>query len=111
MPKPDEALLKHMLDACRDMAEILVGRTRSDLDTDKLLYNAVIRLVLVVGEAAARIGPATRERLPGPPWTLMAATRNRLVHGYYDIDPDRLWITASESLPALRRELEASGLV
>jgi uncharacterized protein with HEPN domain len=40
-------------------------------------------------------------------WTAIAGTRNRLVHGYFDIDADIVWKTASEEIPELRRALES----
>ncbi|MGH8984647.1 MAG: HepT-like ribonuclease domain-containing protein, partial [Acidimicrobiia bacterium] len=51
----------------------------------------------------------TRARYPEAPWSLAARTRDRLTHRYFEIDLDRLWSTATESLPALLAALRAPG--
>jgi uncharacterized protein with HEPN domain len=47
--------LRHMLDHAREAAELARGRSRTDIDTDRLLQLALTRLVEIVGEAASRV--------------------------------------------------------
>jgi uncharacterized protein with HEPN domain len=81
-------------------------RRREDLDTDAVLAAALERFIEVVGEAASRVSPTTRERLSGIPWTEIVGMRNRLIHGYASVDHDVVWTVVSRDLPALVSTLE-----
>jgi len=71
-----------------------------------------VRLLEVVGEAAARVSPATQSRIPDVPWPQIVGMRNRLIHGYDDVDFAILWeIVAVDLLklvPAVEQHLDAS---
>jgi uncharacterized protein with HEPN domain len=62
------------------------GRSRADLDADEMLTQALVRLLEILGEAAKQIPEAIREAQPQIPWRQMAGTRDRLIHGYFDVD-------------------------
>jgi len=66
-------------------------RSRADLDGDRQLNLALVRLVEIIGEAAKRVGPARREAHPQIPWTQIIGTRDRLIHGYDRVNFDILW--------------------
>lgn len=62
---------------------------------------AIVRALEVLGEAASGVSLATRETTPDIPWNLIVATRNRLIHGYFDVNPTIVWRTATEEVPSL----------
>ena len=95
-----------MLDHSREAIAFVVGKTRRDLDHEGLLQLGLVRLIEIVGEAAARVSEQTQNACPGIPWAQIVGTRNRLIHGYDFVDHDILWQTVQEDLPALIRELE-----
>ena len=64
----DQARLRHMLDHASEAVGLVKGRTREDLDTDRLLNLSLVRLLEIVGEAAARLSPETRNGSPHIPW-------------------------------------------
>ena len=68
---------------------------------------ALVRLVEVVGEAAARVPEDFRCRYPEVPWRQTVALRNRLIHGYDVIDFDILWTIVNQDLPELIKALAA----
>ncbi len=92
---------RHMLDNARQASAIASKRTRSDLDTDEMLSLALVRLLEVIGEAANRIPDEERVHHPEIPWVQIIGMRNRLIHGYFDIDLDRVWDTVVDDLPPL----------
>jgi len=94
-----------MLEAAAAAARFMQGRTRDDLGSDQMLLFAVVRALEVVGEAASKVSPAARGSLPGLPWRAMVAMRNRLIHGYFDIDTEVVWATTQVELPALIDQL------
>jgi len=105
LPDADLIRLHHMLDAALEVMEFARGRSRSDLDTDRMLCRAVVHDIELVGEAASRVSAATQERYHSVPWASIIAMRNRLIHGYLDIDLDRVWDTITVDLPSLIAEL------
>ena len=98
--------LRHMLDAAREAAQMAQGRTRADLDTDRPLNLSLVRLLEVVGEAASRVPVGERLKYTGIPWVQIVGLRNRLIHGYDNVDFDILWEIITHDLPPLIAELE-----
>jgi uncharacterized protein with HEPN domain len=90
-----------MLDYAREATAMVRGRSRAELDTDRQLNLALVRLVEIVGEAAARVPEDFRQRYPQVPWRQTVALRNRLIHGYDVIDFDILWVILRQDLPDL----------
>ena len=93
--------LRQMRDHAHEVAELVRGRTRGDLDSDRLLALAVVRLLEIIGEAAARVPAEERARRPGIPWASIVGLRNRLVHGYDEVDHDIVWEIVTTDMPSL----------
>ena len=107
MPHGDDGVrLHHMLDAARKAVAYTRGRTRADLDEDELLALALVRLLEILGEAAKGVSEDFGRRHPRVPWKEMAGTRDRLIHGYFDVDFDVVWAIISSDLPPLITGLE-----
>ena len=66
-----------------------------------------MRLLEIVGEAAAKVSPEARTKFPAIPWSEIVGLRNRLIHGYDSVDFDVLWRIVESDLPALVRVLSA----
>ena len=106
MPRDrDRVRLLHMLEHAREAIRLADGRTRQDLDADRVLSLAVVRLLEIVGEAAARVSPGARDEHPAVPWSEIVGLRNRLIHGYDSVDMDVVWSIIESDLPALVRAL------
>ena len=101
MPPDDVIRLRHMIDAAESAQQFVAGRSRGDLDSHSMLLFAPVRAIEIVGEAASRISPDARMALPSIPWAEIISMRNRLAHGYFDIDADILWKTATVEIPEL----------
>jgi uncharacterized protein with HEPN domain len=96
-----------MIEAVETARNFVSGRTRADLDTDRMLVFALVRAIEVVGEAAGRVTRATQSAARDIPWALVVSMRNRLIHAYFDIDHNVVWKTATEELPDLLPKLRA----
>ena len=105
-PKNARVRLIHMLEACDRTARLVEDRTRGDLDADEMLRLALQYLVLTLGEAAKNIPQEIQAKVPGIPWRAVAASRDRMAHGYFDINLDILWIMVSVDIPKLREALK-----
>jgi uncharacterized protein with HEPN domain len=73
---------------------------------DIQLQDSVIRRIEILGEAARRVSPATREALPEVPWAGMVGMRNLMIHDYDDLDLEIVWATVQHDLPDLIARLE-----
>ena len=100
-----EVSLRQMLEHAEEAISLAEGKSRTDLDTDRTLCLALLKLVEIVGEAARRIPEEEQEKHPGIPWPEIIAMRNRLVHAYDSINLDVLWNIVRKDLPQLANEL------
>ncbi len=98
--------LRHMLDAARKAIDFTKECTRADLNKDEKLALSVVRLLEILGEAAKNVSDQCREEYPQIPWRQIAGTRDRLIHGYFDIDLDIVWKIVSVDLASLAAQLE-----
>lgn len=105
MRDEDRIRVRHMLDAIESARRFTERRQREDLDTDEMLLFAVIRAIEILGEAAGKVGEDVRSRSPSIPWSAIVAMRNRLIHGYFDIDTEVVWNTVSTELPRIEPAL------
>jgi uncharacterized protein with HEPN domain len=75
-----------------------------------LNFDATVRNLELIGEAATHIPDAVRAANPQIPWRQVIATRNRLIHGYLGIDNDTLWSIVRDDILPLRDKLQALRL-
>jgi uncharacterized protein with HEPN domain len=107
MSKAEDAIrLCHMLDAATKIKEFVAGYEKVDFKKDEKSSLAVVRLLEVLGEAAKSLSEECRGNYPQIPWRQIAGTRDRLIHGYFDIDLDIVWNIVYSDLPALIVQLE-----
>jgi uncharacterized protein with HEPN domain len=102
----DRSRLTHMLHHAVEAVEMTRGKVRVDLDRERTLNLALVRLLEIVGEAAGRIPKETRQHYPNIPWRDIVGLRNRLIQGYDEVDFDILWEIVREDLPKLITELQ-----
>ena len=96
-----------MLAAARKAVSLTQGRARSDLDDNDVLALALTHLLEILGEAAKGVSAETKERHPDLPWSQMAVTHDRLIHGYFSVDLDIVWQIVRYDLPPVVAALEA----
>ncbi|MHC3433103.1 HepT-like ribonuclease domain-containing protein [Delftia lacustris] len=105
--------LDHIQQAAIDARSFVEGLTKEDFFADKRSQQAVIMSFIIIGEAATKAmdGYAKfTQAHPEVPWRSMRNMRNRMAHGYFDINLDVVWETVQEWLPALLRQLPAVRL-
>lgn len=102
----DAVRLRHMLDATLEAMSFASGRTRADLDHDRMVTLALVKCIEIIGEAASHVTADTQRKHQDIPWRRITGMRNRLIHAYADVDLDVVWATIANDLPALRATLE-----
>ena len=106
MFKDDLIRLRHMIDAAKEAVELASGKSKCDIENERMLNLSLVRLIEVVGEAANQVSTEGRNRYPSIPWLQIIGMRNRLIHGYDEIDFEILYQTVTQDLPQLIAELE-----
>jgi uncharacterized protein with HEPN domain len=106
--KPDDRVrLMHMIDAASEALGFIQGRSRADLDSDRMLTLALVRSIEVIGEAASKVSTDLRSEYRDVPWSEIIGMRHKLIHGYFDINLNVLWSTLTIDLPELERQLQS----
>lgn len=83
------------------------GLDQAGFEASTLNYDATLRNLELIGEAATHIPDAVRQAHDAIPWRMLVATRNRLIHGYLGIDNDTLWSIVQDDVPPLLQQLKA----
>lgn len=102
--------LDHMRQAAADACAFVQGMAQDEFRRDRRSQQAVIMSLIIVGEAATRVMdsyPAFAKAHPQVPWRGMRGMRNRIAHGYFDINLDVVWDTVQTALPQLLEQLAA----
>ncbi len=102
--------LDHIQQAATDARSFVEGMAKDDFLADKRTQQAVIMSLIVIGEAATKVMDGYVEFTQAHadvPWRSMRNMRNRMAHGYFDINLDVVWETVQEWLPALLQQLPA----
>ncbi len=90
-----------MLSAMKEIFSFIKEKKRSDLDKDRMLALSLIKEIEIIGEAADQISNTFKEKNDQIPWRDIIDMRNRLIHGYCDIDYDVVWDTITYNLKPL----------
>ena len=104
--RDDTVPMRHMLDYAREAVTFVSGKSRGDLDRDRVLQLALTRVITIVGEAARRVSPEGRARYAGIPWQDAIGARNKIMHGYEFVDYDIVWQIITVEFPQLIESLE-----
>ena len=99
--KRDASYLWDMLEACQSITRLVQATTFEQLLGDEMRLRALERLFEIVGEAARRVSPGTRQAQPQVPWTNVIAMRNVVSHEYDRLDYRKMWDTATTDVPHL----------
>jgi uncharacterized protein with HEPN domain len=97
--------LQDMVDMMGTLAQLTAGMSFAQFEQDQRTRLAVTKAIEIVGEAAKGVPAPVRNRHPKVPWKQMAGMRDRLSHGYFGIDFDIVWKTATGLIPALLPQL------
>ena len=107
MKKPDDAdRLNHILDAIAKIERYLQGFDVEKFKANELTIDAVVRNIEIIGEAITCLDRQLKAQYPNIEWRFATATRNRLIHGYFDVDAEIVWNTTQKDLPKLKIEIE-----
>jgi uncharacterized protein with HEPN domain len=100
--KDDSVFLNHILDAINQIEEYTEYLTFEEFLEKRLVQDAVIRQLEIIGEATKNLSLNTTESYPQIPWKEIAGMRDKLIHVYFGVDLEEVWNTAKRDIPELK---------
>ena len=100
--------LLHMLDALDAILSYTSGVDLEGFLTNRMLRDAVVRNIGIVGEAAKQlldVAPDFSSKHPEIPFAQVYGMRNRVIHGYSSVNPSVVWDSVRDDVPELRRQI------
>ena len=107
MSRDEVIYLQDIAESCEKILRFTAGLTCSDLTQDEKTYDAVVRNLEIIGEAAKHISKDIRRQLPDIEWRKAAGLRDMLAHAYFGIDDDILWDVVQNKVPQLAKAINA----
>ena len=106
MKRSVELYLKDILEYMDRVEEYIQNLDYESFKLDRKTADAVIRCLEVIGEAVKHIPDEIRRKYPSVPWRDIAGMRDRIIHGYFEVDCQQIWLTVMEDIPALKPQIE-----
>jgi Uncharacterized conserved protein len=103
--KDDTVYLIHVLECIRQIEEYTINGCEEFMKS-RLIQDAVIRNMEIIGEATKRVSPGLREQHPEIPWKEMAGMRDVLIHDYMGVDLKIVWNVVSRNLAEIKKPLK-----
>ncbi len=101
MKRDETVYLHHIQDAIKKINIYLQDVTEEKFRLESLIQDGVIRQLEIIGEAAKQLSVESRTLQPHIPWQDIARMRDKLIHGYFGVDIEKVWLTAKEDIPLL----------
>jgi uncharacterized protein with HEPN domain len=79
---------------------------KSAFDQERLLQDGVVHQIVIIGEAVRAISPELRKQNSNLPWAEIVAMRNLLVHRYYEVNLEIVWLVVEQDLPDIKEKIE-----
>ncbi len=107
MSRDEIMYLRDIAESCDKISRFTAGLSQSDLTGDEKTYDAVVRNLEIIGEAAKHVGEDLRRQMPDVEWRKAAGLRDMLAHAYFGIDNDILWDVVQNKVPQLGKATSA----
>ncbi len=95
-----------MLDGMNKAELLLEGVSYSQFESDFRINFALVRSLEIIGEAAKRLPEQVRQKYPDIPWKGMAGMRDRIIHGYDNVDLQLVWDVVKRDIPQIKPKIE-----
>lgn len=104
--KSANVFLTHILESIEKIETSLQGKTKKDFLDSIDLQDANVRRLEIIGEAAKNLPIAFTKKHKNVPWSDIARTRDKLIHHYFGVDLDQVWLIIKDDLPKLKKQIQ-----
>lgn len=104
-PVRDKGRLEHILQAIANIIEYTNGIDKDSFFSNKILVHATVYNVQIIGEASYKLTKEFKNKHTDTPWTMIEKMRHILVHDYYQINNEILWIVVTDDIPSLKTQI------
>ncbi len=107
MKRDELVYLRHVLDAIQRIEKYIGGVDEEAFRGRTLIQDGVIRQLEIIGEAVEHLPAVVRDKYPDVPWQDIAGTRDKLIHHYFGVSLDEVWLMVQRDIPVLKVEVVA----
>ncbi len=103
----DKSRLVHMLGAIDNVHKYSAGMNRKELETNTMAFHAIVYNIQIIGEAAYMLTKEFKLSHTEVEWRLIEGMRHVIVHDYYQVSVNEVWVVKQKDLQPLRQQIEA----
>jgi uncharacterized protein with HEPN domain len=100
-------IFEDIIDASDRISDYIQDYSKEEFKGDQKTIDAVVRNIEIIGEAVSNISPDIRMKFSEIPWTKIVGVRNIVIHRYFGVDTDTLWIIIKEQIPKFKDQISA----
>ena len=104
--KNPKIFLEDILESVNRIERYIKGKTKKEFLDNYEKQDAIIKRLEIIGEAVKNIPSEIKKKHPEIPWKDMAGMRNVLIHEYFGVIMDRVWDTAKNDIPKLKKQIQ-----
>lgn len=104
--KDDRVYLEHIRDALRDITRY-ASAGRDAFFAEQMRQDATLRKLEVIGQAVKSLSEETKSHQPQVPWKQIAGMRDKVIHDYFGVNLEIVWVVVEKHLPTLERAIQA----
>lgn len=106
MPRVSEDYLQDIFEAMQMARQFIENLTYEQFQEDEKTIFAVVRALEIIGEATKKITASVRNKYPDVPWKDMAGMRDILIHDYFGVDIETVWLTVTDKIPQVQPSIQ-----
>ncbi|MFH1218481.1 MAG: DUF86 domain-containing protein, partial [Candidatus Peregrinibacteria bacterium] len=105
MKKEPKILLEHIIESIEAIEKYTKGRTKEKFSKAKMMQDAIVRRIEIIGEAVKNLPPTFRKKHPKIAWQEIAGMRDVLIHEYFGVNINVVWETIRKDIPKLKKQI------
>ncbi len=106
MKKDPLIFINHILESIANIENFSKGITKDELPKSVLKQYAIVRAIEIIGEAVKNIPKDFTSKYSEIPWKKIAGMRDKIIHQYFDIDFNLVWLVLEDDLPDLKKKIK-----
>ena len=105
MKKDDSVFVGHILKEISDVEGFVSGIKKEEFNSNLMLQKAIVRSVEIIGEAVKNLSGSFRKQYSDVEWVAIAGMRDKLIHNYFGVDLDLVWVVVKKELGLLKKQM------